>query len=209
MNIYADFIKRTLDVGFAAVALLLLSPVIGLSAAVIAVHLRGNPFFAQERAGYRGRPFRLYKLRTMTNACDREGKLLPDAERLTRMGRMIRALSIDELPQLINVLRGDMSMIGPRPLHMRYVPRYSARQKQRLEVRPGITGWAQVNGRNTLSWEQRFELDVYYVHHCSARLDAVIFFKTIWKVIAREGVSGEGTVTMKEFMGERGGADEP
>jgi undecaprenyl phosphate N,N'-diacetylbacillosamine 1-phosphate transferase len=201
MKMYADFIKRLLDFLCAALAILFLIPVMLAGALALAMTLRGNPFFTQERAGYRGRPFRLHKLRTMTNERDRVGKLLPDAQRLTRTGRFIRGCSLDELPQLINVLRGDMSLIGPRPLHMRYLPRYSQRQARRHEVRPGISGWAQVNGRNTLSWKERFELDVYYVDHQSFSLDLKILWLTIIKVLKRSDINSGTSATMTEFMG--------
>lgn len=140
----------------------------------------------------------------MSDARDADGRLLPDRERLTPIGKWVRASSLDELPQLVNVVMGHMSLIGPRPLHVRYVERYSARQRRRLDVRPGITGWAQVNGRNLLSWEERFELDVFYVDHCSARLDGLILLKTIGKVLGREGITSADAATMKEFMGEKG-----
>lgn len=201
MKFYVHLIKRPADFLLAVAGLVLLWPLMVVVAIALAISLGDNPFFTQERAGYRGRPFRLFKLRTMTNERDADGRLLPDARRLTRMGRFVRALSLDELPQLINVIRGDMSLVGPRPLHVRYLPRYSPRQARRHEVRPGITGWAQVNGRNALSWEQRFELDVYYVDHQRFIMDLKILGMTLMKVIKRADINNGVAATMTEFMG--------
>ncbi len=193
--------KRLFDVAGAALGLLLLSPVM-LTVAVCVRRRMGPPaVFVQTRAGRGGRPFALYKFRSMTDERDPEGNLLPDAERLTPLGRFLRRTSLDELPQLWNVLRGDMSLVGPRPLLTKYVPLYDARQRKRLDVRPGITGWAQVNGRNALSWSAKFELDVWYVEHRSPGLDLKIILLTIKKVLAREGISAPGEDTMPPFEG--------
>ena len=158
-------------------------------------------FFLQERPGRNGKIFRIIKFKTMTDERDTDGRLLPDAQRLTKIGRFIRSISIDELPQLINVLKGDMALIGPRPLLAEYLPLYSKQQARRHEVRPGITGWAQCHGRNTISWTKKFELDVWYVDHCSFLLDLRIIFLTIKKVFIREGISQEGQATMEMFNG--------
>jgi lipopolysaccharide/colanic/teichoic acid biosynthesis glycosyltransferase len=159
--------------------------------------------FRQERPGLHAKPFGLYKFRTMSDACDAAGVLLPDAERLTAIGRFIRSTSLDELPQLLNVLKGEMSLVGPRPLLMRYLPRYNARQAQRHEMKPGITGLTAVRGRNALSWADKFEFDVQYVEQFSLALDARILLETVARVLKRGGVSSEGHVTMPEFMGDR------
>lgn len=162
----------------------------------------GSPvLFRQQRPGLNGRPFVLLKFRTMTNACDAHGNLLPDEERFTRFGRFLRRTSLDELPEFFNVLKDDMSLVGPRPLLMQYLVRYSPEQARRHEVKPGITGWAQVNGRNALTWEQKFEHDVWYVDNQSLRLDLKIIALTIWKIIKREGISQPGQATMEEFKG--------
>ena len=158
-------------------------------------------FFAQERPGKGGKVFKVIKFKTMTDERDADGNLLPDADRLTNVGRFVRSTSIDELPQLINVLKGDMALIGPRPLLVQYLPLYSKEQARRHDVRPGITGWAQVNGRNAISWTKKFELDVWYVDHCSFWLDVKIIFLTIKKVFVREGISQEGQATMEFFTG--------
>jgi len=165
----------------------------------------GRPvLFSHIRPGYKGRPFTLFKFRSMTNAVDGDGNLLPDENRLTRFGKFIRATSLDELPELYNVLRGEMSLIGPRPLLMRYLERYSPEQARRHEVLPGLTGWAQVNGRNNVSWEEKFRLDVWYVDHWSIWLDLRILFKTIWKVLTREGINLPENATATEFTGSGG-----
>jgi len=172
---------------------------------VVALLIRlklGRPvLFFQQRPGYLGRPFWLLKFRTMTNARDTSGALLPDAQRLTPLGRWLRATSIDELPALINILRGEMSLIGPRPLLMQYLPLYSPEQARRHDVKPGFSGWAQINGRNSISWEEKFRLDVWYVDHQSFWLDLRILLLTIWKVIRREGISAAGEATMAPFSG--------
>ncbi len=199
---YRRYLKRPLDAVVAAVLLVLLSPVLlVLAAAVFLVH--GRPvLFRQRRPGRRGVPFEILKLRTMRDAVDTRKVPLPDAERLTRFGRWLRATSLDELPELWNVLRGDMSLVGPRPLLLDYLPRYSSEQRRRHDVRPGITGWAQVHGRNAVSWDERFRLDVWYVDHVSLALDLRIVLRTIGLVLRREGISAGGHATMPPFEGE-------
>ena len=186
--------KRVLDVVMVLLTAVVWVPLLLLAMMVVRAALGRPVFFVQERAGRDGRPFRLVKLRTM-----REGDE-PDAERLTRVGRWLRATSLDELPELWHVLRGKMSLVGPRPLPVRYLPRYSPQQARRHEVRPGITGWAQVNGRNSLTWEERFAYDVWYVDHMGFWLDVKILWRTVWQVLARRGISAEGEATMGEFL---------
>ena len=193
--------KRLLDVALALAALLLLLPFIGLIALLVRTQLGTPALFRQQRPGLRGRPFTIFKFRTMTDARDEQGNLRPDAERLTPFGRFLRGASLDELPELWNVLRGDMSLVGPRPLLMQYLDRYTPEQARRHEVRPGITGWAQVNGRNALSWEQKFALDIWYVDHLSLSLDLKIIAMTIEKIVKSEGISQPGQATAEEFMG--------
>lgn len=179
----------------------LLSPILLIVATLVYIK-HGTPIlFRQQRPGLRGKSFTLYKFRTMTDARDTDGNLLPDAERLTKFGHFLRRTSLDELPELINVLKGDMSLVGPRPLLMQYLDRYTPEQARRHEVRPGITGWAQVHGRNAVSWEEKFRLDVWYIDNASLWLDLQILFLTIWKVFRREGISQPGHPTMPEFMG--------
>lgn len=187
----------------ASTALLVLLPLVLFITLLLLIANRGEPFFFQLRPGLHGRIFWLVKFRTMNNRKDAGGQLLPDAVRLTPLGRFIRKTSLDELPQLINVIKGDMSLIGPRPLLVEYLPLYSAAQNRRHEVRPGITGWAQVNGRNTISWEQKFELDIYYVDHISWQLDARVILLTIKKVFKTEGISQQGHATMPAFKGAK------
>jgi lipopolysaccharide/colanic/teichoic acid biosynthesis glycosyltransferase len=200
-------VKRVLDLGLASAGLLAAAPV--LLAAGLAVRMTLGPpvLFVQQRPGRGGRPFRLVKLRTMRAAAGPDGRPLPDAERLTRLGRFLRATSIDELPQLWNVLRGDVSLVGPRPLLVQYLSRYSPEQARRHDVLPGITGWAQVNGRNAISWEDRFALDVWYVDHWSLALDLKILAMTVARVFQRSGISREGHATMPEFTGSTGTED--
>ncbi|MGQ9768866.1 MAG: sugar transferase [Anaerolineae bacterium] len=198
---YQKWGKRVLDVVLAGAALVVLSPVILIIALAIRLWMGPQVSFRQVRPGLYGRPFTLYKFRTMTDARDVQGNLLPDAERLTPLGRFLRATSLDELPELWNVLKGDMSLVGPRPLLMQYLDRYTPEQARRHEVRPGITGWAQVNGRNALSWEQKFALDVWYVDNLSLWLDLKIIALTVWKILKREGISQPGQATAEEFMG--------
>ena len=199
---YRYFLKPLLDFLLVSFVLLLIWPIFLLITLWLHFANRGaGAFFFQERPGKDGKIFKVIKFKTMTDERDAEGNLLPDAERLTKVGRFVRSTSIDELPQLINVLKGDMALIGPRPLLPQYLPLYSKEQARRHEVRPGITGWAQVNGRNAISWTKKFELDVWYVDHCSFFLDAKIFFLTIKKVFVREGISQEGQATMEVFNG--------
>jgi sugar transferase EpsL len=193
-------LKRALDVAVSAISLILLSPVLLVAATF--VWLEGPPvFFRQQRPGYKGIPFFALKFRSMTDKRDEHGRLLPDEARITRLGAFLRRSSIDELPQFWNVLRGDMSLVGPRPLLMQYLDRYSPEQARRHLVPPGITGWAQVNGRNDLTWEKRLALDVWYVDHWSLWLDLRILGITVWKVLTGEGIAAEGSATMPEFMG--------
>lgn len=200
---YRHCLKRVFDFLFASVSLLILLPVLLLITVGLHVANKGaGAFFFQERPGRYGKLFKVIKFKTMTDERDEQGQLLPDAERLTKIGKIVRSLSIDELPQLVNVLKGDMALIGPRPLLPQYLPLYSKEQARRHEVRPGITGWAQVHGRNAISWTKKFELDVWYVDHCSFLLDVKIFFLTIKKVLVREGISQEGQATMEYFNGK-------
>ena len=202
MSIYRDCIKRVLGFCIALVALICLSPLLLVVTVWLHVANKGaGAFFFQERPGKDGKIFKIIKFKTMTDERDSNGKLLPDAQRLTRVGRFVRSTSIDELPQLFNVLVGDMAIIGPRPLLVHYLPLYSAEQSRRHEVRPGITGWAQCHGRNTLSWQEKFKLDVWYVDHCSFLTDLKVIFTTIKKVIVRDGISQEGQETMEAFNG--------
>jgi sugar transferase EpsL len=193
--------KRILDLIFSVLALPFLLPLLGIVALAVRIFLGRPVLFKQERLGFEGRPFLISKFRTMTDARDGSGKLLPDSQRVTRTGRFLRATSLDELPELINVLRGEMSLVGPRPLHSHYRERYTTEQFRRHEVLPGITGWAQVNGRNTLSWEDRFLLDIWYVDNQSFWLDVRIIALTIIKLITREGISQPGQSTAEEFRG--------
>ncbi|MBS6839968.1 sugar transferase [Akkermansia sp.] len=198
---YGNCIKRVLDFSAALIVLaVLLVPFLAL-AALLAAANRGTPFFRQTRPGRHGKLFRIVKFKTMTDEKDDRGELLPDERRLTRAGRLVRSLSLDELPQLFNVLAGQMSFIGPRPLLPEYLPLYSAEQARRHDVRPGITGWAQVNGRNSIGWDRKFELDVWYVDHLSLLLDARIILLTLAKVVQRQGISAEGSATMEKFTG--------
>lgn len=194
-------IKRAFDFTAALAGLIVLSPVLLLIAILVRCKLGSPVLFKQDRPGLNGKIFTMYKFRTMTDVRNGEGELLPDEERLPPFGRFMRSTSLDELPELINVLKGDMSLVGPRPLLTRYLPRYSSLQGRRHEVRPGITGWAQVNGRNAISWEEKFAHDVWYVDNFSFALDLKILAMTFWKIIKREGISQEGEATMAEFMG--------
>lgn len=199
---YKRYLKRILDFSIVFCVLLLIWPILLLITLWLHFANKGaGAFFFQERPGKDGKIFKVIKFKSMTDERDADGNLLPDAERLTKVGRFVRSTSIDELPQLINVLKGDMALIGPRPLLPQYLPLYSKEQVRRHEVRPGITGWAQVNGRNAISWTKKFELDVWYVDHCSFLLDAKIFFLTIKKVFVREGISQDGQATMEVFNG--------
>jgi len=194
-------IKRAIDVGGAAGALVVLSPLIAGVALLVRLRLGKPVIFTQLRPGRHAEPFTVYKFRTMLEAYDADGKLLPDDRRLTPLGRFLRSTSLDELPELANVLRGDMSLVGPSPLLMAYVDRYSPAQAKRHELRPGMTGLAQVSGRNTLSWDERFALDIWYVEHRSTRLDLKILAKTVVEVVRRSGIAFDGHVTMPEFRG--------
>ena len=198
---YRRYGKRLLDLVLAAVALLALAPLIAIVALLVRVKLGSPVLFRQRRPGQHGRLFTLLKFRTMTDARDARGQLLPDGERMTPFGVWLRGTSLDELPELVNVLRGEMSLVGPRPLLAEYLGRYTPEQLRRHEVKPGITGWAQVNGRNGLSWEARFALDRWYVDHLSPRLDLWILCLTVWKVVRRENITEAGSATMSEFLG--------
>lgn len=194
-------LKRVLDLGGAIFGLVLLSPVMLAVAVAVRVTLGKPVLLRQERAGYRGQPFMLVKFRTMRDARDPSGRLLPDTERMTILGRFLRGTSLDELPELLNVLKGEMSLVGPRPLLMDYLPLYTPEQARRHRVLPGITGWAQVKGRNSLSWEERFNLDVWYVDHWTLWLDLRILLLTVWKVLKQEGIHAAGHATMPTFTG--------
>jgi len=196
--------KRLMDVFVSLSMLLLLWPLIVLLALLIRWQFGSPVLFRQKRPGWHGKPFYIYKFRSMTDARDEKGDLLPDDERLPSAGRCLRRLSLDELPQLFNVLKGDLSLVGPRPLLMEYLPLYSSEQARRHDVRPGITGWAQVNGRNAISWEDKFRYDVWYVDHQSLRLDMKILALTLLKVLRSEGVSQQGHATMEKFRGTQG-----
>ena len=198
---YEKYIKRSQDFLLALLALILLSPVLAVTALLVRTKLGTPVIFTQERPGLDGRIFKLYKFRSMTDERDADGKLLPDEVRLTNFGKKLRSTSLDELPELINILKGDMSVVGPRPLLVQYLSRYNEHQARRHEVRPGFTGLAQVNGRNTISWEEKFDWDVKYVDHVTFLGDWKIIFKTVKTVLKRDGISSESSVTMEEFMG--------
>ncbi len=201
MQFYRNYFKRFIDLIVSLVAFSLLLPVFIIVTALLYIANQGKPFFVQPRPGRNGRIFRLVKFKTMNDRKDAAGNLLSDAERLTAVGRFIRKTSLDEIPQLINVIKGEMSLIGPRPLLVEYLPLYNSTQKRRHEVRPGITGWAQVNGRNAIGWKEKFELDVWYVDNMSFLLDCKIIIFTLMKVVKSEGVSQQGHVTMTKFTG--------
>ena len=194
-------LKRAFDIAASTSALVVLSPVLAITAYKVKKELGSPVLFRQTRPGLHGRPFEMIKFRTMKDATDKEGNALPDSERLTEFGKKLRASSLDELPELWNVLKGDMSLVGPRPLLMEYLPLYNAEQAKRHNVRPGVTGYAQVNGRNSLSWEDKFKLDTWYVEHQSLWLDMKILLKTVKKVIIKDGISAEGEATMTKFTG--------
>ncbi|PKG43282.1 sugar transferase [Psychroflexus sp. MES1-P1E] len=200
---YKYILKTVFDFLFALVGLLVLSPIFLLVTFSLMLANSGKPFFFQSRPGKNERIFKVIKFKTMNDKKDAGGNLLPDAERLTGVGKFVRKTSLDEIPQLINVLKGDMSLVGPRPLLVRYLPMYNDFQKQRHIVKPGITGWAQVNGRNAISWEEKFKLDVWYVKHQSFMLDLKILFKTVYKVIKSEGINTQGQATTKPFTGTK------
>lgn len=198
---YKNFFKRIIDLILSTSALIVLSPVILIVAILLTISLKGNPFFIQSRPGKNTKVFHIIKFRTMLNTRDSFGNLLPDEQRLFGFGKIVRKLSLDEIPQLINVFLGQMSLIGPRPLLVRYLPLYTEEQNRRHDVRPGITGWAQVNGRNSISWEDKFKLDVWYVNNISFFVDIKILFLTIYKVVKKEGISSTEHATMEEFKG--------
>ena len=208
---YERFFKRVFDFCLSLTALIVLSPLMLILTACGAVAMRGNPFFAQPRPGKidaqtgKERIFKLIKFRTMSNAKDNDGNLLPDADRLNGYGKFLRATSLDELPELWNIVKGDMSIVGPRPLLTEYLDRYSCKQRRRHEVRPGLTGYAQVHGRNSLTWEEKFRHDIYYVDHISLGEDVKIIFQTVFAVISKDGISSETSATMEEFKGNEKG----
>lgn len=199
---YEKYVKRGLDFLLALIATIVLSPVLLVVAILVRIKLGTPGLFRQQRPGLNERIFTIYKFRTMTDARDDKGELLPDEVRLTRFGQVLRSTSLDELPELFNILKGDMAIVGPRPLLVQYLPLYNDRQKQRHAVRPGITGYAQVNGRNSISWEEKFEMDIYYTEHLTWWMDVKVFCKTMKAVVAREGISSESSVTMEPFRGE-------
>lgn len=198
---YKHFFKRLLDIVLSLIAIIILSPIYIIVAILVKTKLGSPVLFTQERPGKNEKIFKMYKFRSMTDEKDEEGNLLPDEVRLTKFGKLLRSTSLDELPELFNILKGDMSIVGPRPLLVKYLPRYNEHQKHRHDVKPGFTGWAQCNGRNAISWKEKFDLDVYYVNHISFLLDVKIIFKTIKTVLFREGISSETSATMEEFLG--------
>ncbi len=198
---YAKCIKRLLDFLLSFIAIIVLSPVLVILTLVGAVKMNGNPFFTQDRPGLHEKIFKLIKFRTMTNEKDENGELLPDEKRLIPYGQFLRSTSLDELPELFNILAGHMAIIGPRPLLVRYLPRYNTEQHRRHEVRPGLTGYAQAHGRNAISWDEKFRMDLWYVDHLSFKVDFRIFIDTILSVLKREGISAADDATMPEFMG--------
>lgn len=205
---YAKFLKRVIDFVVSLVALILLLPVFVILSVIGAIAMKGNPFFTQARPGKKGKDgnekiFKLVKFRTMSNAKDKNGNFLPDDVRLNKYGKFLRSTSLDELPELWNILKGDMSIVGPRPLLVAYLPRYSEEQRKRHNVRPGLTGYAQVNGRNAISWEEKFKLDVEYISNITLVGDIKIIFGTVLSILRREGISSETSVTMEEFMGTK------
>ncbi len=200
---YERYIKRPQDFLCAAMAIVVLSPIMLITAVLVRIKLGTPVVFTQERPGLNGRIFKLYKFRTMTDQKDEQGELLPDEVRLTNFGKKLRATSLDELPELFNILKGDMAVVGPRPLLVRYLPLYNEQQARRHEVRPGFTGYAQVHGRNSITWEDKFEKDVYYVDHVSFLEDWKIIFQTVAVVLKRDGISSDSSVTMEEFKGSQ------
>ncbi|MBQ9780406.1 MAG: sugar transferase [Clostridia bacterium] len=211
---YAKCLKRVLDFTLSLVALMILSPILLILAVVGAVAMKGNPFFTQLRPGKiskktgKEKIFRLIKFRTMSNAKDQDGNFLPDDVRLNRYGKFLRSTSLDELPELFNILKGDMALVGPRPLLVKYIPLYNEEQRHRHDVRPGLTGYAQVNGRNAVSWEDRFKMDVAYVNHVTFMGDLKIILQTVKTVLSREGISSETSITKEEFTGTQNFSDE-
>jgi lipopolysaccharide/colanic/teichoic acid biosynthesis glycosyltransferase len=206
-GLYERYIKRLLDVLLSAFALMVLWPVLLITAILVRTKLGSPVIFRQARPGKNGEIFHLYKFRSMTDARDENGQLLPDEVRLTNFGKLLRSTSLDELPELWNILKGDMSIVGPRPLLVKYLPLYNEEQRRRHDVRPGLTGWAQVHGRNAISWEEKFRLDVWYVGHVNFAVDVKVIFLTVKNVFCREGISSETAVTMEEFTGTRETSD--
>lgn len=200
---YKLFFKRFFDFILSLIAIIMLSPVYLIVIVLVRIKLGSPVFFTQKRPGKDEKIFKMYKFRTMTNEVDENGNLLPDDKRLTKFGKLLRSTSLDELPELFNILKGDMSIVGPRPLLVRYLPLYNEYQKHRHNARPGFTGWAQCNGRNSIGWEEKFDLDVYYVNHITFLLDVKIIFKTVKTVLCREGISSEASATMEEFRGSQ------
>lgn len=200
-GVYEKYIKRPLDCALSTGALIVFSPIMLVLTIVGAVKMHGDPFFIQERPGKDEKIFKLIKFRTMTNKKDKNGKLLSDEERLTKYGQFLRSTSLDELPELINIIKGDMAVVGPRPLLVRYLPRYNECQHHRHDVRPGLTGYSQAHGRNALSWEDKFDMDVWYTKNISLKLDIKIIFDTVKAVLKHEGISSENCATMEEFLG--------
>lgn len=198
---YEKYFKRLIDITISLILIVISSPILIGVYILLFITNQGKAFFFQQRPGYLGKPFFIIKFKTMNDGINKNGELLKDAERLTKIGKIIRKTSIDELPQLLNVIKGDLSLIGPRPLLMEYLGRYNQFQMRRHDVKPGITGWAQVNGRNAISWEKKFELDVWYVENISLKTDLLIVFKTILKILKSEGISAENSATMEKFMG--------
>ena len=198
---YTKFLKRVIDFTLSLIALIVLSPILLVLVIVTAIAMKGNPFFTQQRPGKDEKIFKLIKFRTMTNERDENGDLLPDDVRLNKFGKFLRSTSLDELPELINILKGDMSIVGPRPLLVKYLPLYNDEQRRRHDVRPGLTGNAQANGRNAISWEDKFKLDIEYVDNLSFAFDVKIIFDTVKAVLKRDGISSETSATMEEFMG--------
>jgi sugar transferase EpsL len=209
LSAYGRWGKRTVDLVILAALLPVVLPLLLIISTAVRLTLGSPVLFRQVRPGLRGRPFCIYKFRTMNDLSGASGELLPDAERLTRFGRLLRSTSLDELPSLWNVLRGEMSLIGPRPLLLEYVPLYSAQQARRHEVLPGVTGWVQINGRNALTWDDKLRLDVWYVDHVSLALDLRILVCTVWRVIRREGISAQGHATVPRFTGSQAEGPEP
>lgn len=200
---YAKYFKRPMDFCLSLLALIVLSPVLLILTVLGAITMKGNPFFTQARPGKDEKIFKLIKFRTMTCETDENGKPLPDEQRLTKYGKLLRSTSLDELPELVNILRGDMSVVGPRPLLVKYLPLYNERQKHRHDVRPGLTGRAQINGRNAITWEAKFEEDIAYIENITLLKDLQIIFSTVLKVFKREGISQENSATMEEFKGNK------
>jgi len=202
-TVYRRFGKRAFDVCCACIALIIIGPVLLVVSLLVRIFLGTPVLFRQTRPGFRAQPFSILKFRTMKDTRNASGDLLPDADRLTGFGRFLRTTSLDELPELLNVIHGDLSLVGPRPLLTQYLSRYTPEQMRRHQVRPGVTGWAQVNGRNAVDWEEKFAFDVWYVDHLSFSLDVKILFRTVGKVLRRDGINAEGHATISEFMGKR------